>query len=245
MIKNNKPSVSLIVSSKSKTPPRLQEVKSTEWSFSFKYFKQIENFGLQSLNPNWFVSFIDRLKDLCNIEVERFKNDSNIKDGFRYHEIDWTAYNIPISRADCDWIDQEYLINETDFPFVQFHISKAFGRIVGFWNENDDMFYIVLLDPKHNIYPSKYSEYKIRDSHPLNCQYSSLLRDIEVVRKHAIKKCTDCNISIELGNLPMNLNNTNAIIFFLEDVYLDEFKKRIGNNPISEIIELGLVAYEP
>jgi len=42
----------------------------------------------------------------------------------------------------------------------------------------------------------------------------------------------------------MNLNNTNAIIFFLEDVYLDEFKKRIGNNPISEIIELGLVAYE-
>lgn len=240
MNKNRRPPIPSLSESASKKIPQPREVKKVEFSFSFRYFNQIPYFGLDTVQKNWFISLIERLKEFSKIDIEAIKTNNH--NHIRYHPIDWEAQNIPISRSDCRWIDKEYLENEEEFPFVQFHVSKALGRIVGFWNEDDSLFYIVLLDPLHNIQPSKKYDYKVRDSHPLSCQYSSLLKKIESIKKKITNSPSNSDIFKLINELPSNFIETNAVIFFLDDSYLTALKSRLQNNSLSDIIELGLLA---
>lgn len=138
--------------------PVLVDVGEKKWTFSFQYWKQIEFFGLDKSNPSWFVSLIEKLKDLSGKDVKNFVSTGEQRDAWRYHNINWNQTNIPIQREDLDWLDKDYRENEAEYPIVQFQVSQALGRVVGFWDENS-VFNILLLDPLHNIQPSKRYNY--------------------------------------------------------------------------------------
>lgn len=215
--------------------------KKSSWVFSFEYFRQIELFGLGEANTNWFISLLDVLKDLSKIKKEDFEKDRKIKAGYRYHEIDWAAHKIPIERKDIDWVKKEIIENEEDFPFYQFHVSKALGRVVGFWDiEELNKFQIVLLDYNHNLQPSKYNAYKIDDTTELRCEFKSLLVDIDNIKKF---KCDNANCSIlkEINKIPSKLNRGNFVYFLVEDEYYQDFKEKTKDKSIKELIELGLL----
>jgi hypothetical protein len=228
--------------SKSTTPVVGNQYKRPKtWSFSFCYFNQIKFFGLDRISPEWFVSFIERLQDLSNTDLEVFFKDTKKKLDYRYHEINWDSKNVPIKRADLKWLPSDYLNNENEYPFYQFQISKANGRVIGFWNEESSIFYIVLLDPHHNIQPSKSYNYKIDDCYPLSSQYSSLCKDIDdVLRTKSCKE--DCPVKIKLKSIPTQQNQTNIMYCYLEDDYYRELQDKLGTKSISDIIELGLLS---
>jgi len=95
------------------------------------------------------------------------------------------------------------LDNEDEFPLHQFQVSTTRGRIIGFDYEN--VFYIVLLDPLHNLQPSKNFNYEIDDCYPLSSHYDSLVQDIETLKN---KGCTnpDCEILRGLRLIPKKLS---------------------------------------
>lgn len=216
-------------------------LKKSNWVFSFEYFKQIELFGLGDANTNWFISLLEILKDLSKIKIEDFEKDRRLKTGYRYHEIDWNAHKIPIERKDLEWVKKEVIENEEDFPFYQFHVSKALGRVIGFWDiEEANKFQIVLLDYKHNLQPSQYNDYKINDTSELECEYRSLLVDLDNAKK---SKCENenCCILQAINKIPTKQNRGSFVHFLIEDDYFDDFIEKTKDKSIKEIIELGLI----
>lgn len=213
-----------------------------EWSFSFKYFKQIEYFGLDNIDPKWFVSLLEKLSDFCKIDRESFFKDHKFKTDNRYHKISWNATNIPIKKEDLNWIESEILTNDEEFPFLQFQISKALGRVVGFWNSN--IFNIVLLDPKHNIQPAggKY-QYRVDEANILTCKYTYLINKIDEIKKTPCT-CEQCNLHKELHLLQEDFHCDNFVYFQLDDEYYKEFKSKTEKISVRDIIELGLASYE-
>lgn len=214
------------------------------WSFSFQYFKQIEYFGLSGMSATWFVSLIDRLKDLSEMKLDDFAKNHLMKDTLRYHPINWHAKNIPIKKADIDWVDKRYTENDEEYPFIQFQISKALGRVVGFWSEESRQFFIVLLDPKHNIQPSKDYNYNVDDSPIEQCELSSILADIDHIKG---LQCSyeNCQYKAQLNLIPSKLNRGKLVYFNLEDDYYTYFIEKTKNKSIKQIIELGLLSDDP
>ncbi len=151
--------------------------KQKRWSFSFRFFKQIENFGASSCESKWFVSMLERLSDISGKTVEEITETPSWMDFYRFHPINWAKKNVPITRNDLNWIDSVYLGNEEEYPLYQFQISKATGRVVGFFDE-DWNFNIVLIDPLHNLQPSKYFDYRVTHCFPLDSEYESLRKKI-------------------------------------------------------------------
>lgn len=182
----------------------------------------------------------ERLKDLSAQEKDSFFRSPVTRDSYRYHEIDWSSIGIPIKREDLTWIHKDILSNEEEFPFFQFHISKAVGRIVGFWNPGASIFFIVLLDPMHTIQPSKFTSYKTRDADPLKCEYSSLLADIQEVKS---SNCSDleCKIKKEIQEIPTKQQTTNTFIFHLDDEYTELLKKLLNSRELVEVVKDGII----
>lgn len=217
--------------------------KAPKWAFSFKYFNQVQYFGLSESDPKWFVALLNRFRDLCKQDIESFFRDYTTRDAYRYHRIDWDAKNIPIQREECNWIEKHYLHNDVEYPFIQFQISQSLGRVIGFWDEGHTVFHIVLLDPLHNMQPAKSFGYKVDDCYPLSCHHSSLLIDIERLKQ---KQCSleGCHLYQGILTLPTRLNNTNIVMGHLEDEYMERLEKAKTKFSLSEIIEFGLLMAE-
>jgi len=211
------------------------------WSFSFRYFNQMEYFGLSETSTKWFVSLIERLRDLCKENIDSFFKDYGVKDANRYHKINWDAKNIPISRNNIDWVDKNIIENEEDYPFFQFQISKGLGRVIGFWNEDYRFFNIVLLDPKHNMQPSKDYDYKVDDTSIEHCELTSLLMDIDRIKG---MNCliNGCQCKEELNKMPTKLNRGRFVYFQIDDDYYGDFLEKTQNKSVKELIELGLLS---
>jgi hypothetical protein len=163
------------------------------WSFGFRFFREIKNFGLDSdqIDKKWPLSMIYRLGELSRITVASVMEGKGLRDGtLRIHDIDWNGKNVPIQRADLNWLDGDYLSNPAEFPLFQIAVSKAEGRLVGFLDE-DNVFQVVLLDPLHNAQPTKYHEYKVRLSHPLGCEVTSIRQRASAAS--AKSKANGCN----------------------------------------------------
>lgn len=216
--------------------------KNKKWAFSFEFFKQIPFFGLSRSESKWFVSLIERLKDLSQKERSAIFSDRSTKNFYRYHKINWESENIPINKSDITWVSKEYIGNDDDFPFHQFQISKGNGRVVGFWNEDHTIFYIVLLDPLHNLQPSKKYNYVVDDCYPLSCEYSSMQSDIHNVMREK-PKCDDCNIKNKISKIPTKLNQSTAIVGYLDDDFLKEYEKISHQKSLSEILEAGILSF--
>ncbi len=194
------------------------------WTFSFRFWKQIEFFGLDKSDPKWFVSLLTKLVELSKEDIDAFRADGRKKEAWRYHDISWTQQNIPIQRSDLTWLHPDYRENEADYPLVQFQVSQALGRVVGFWDE-EQVFNIVLLDPLHNIQPSKLFHYKVNPASPLPCKYSSLLHDIETVKKGECPT-PDCPVHQGLRTVPK------------QDHFYDVMILRLGESETSDVFDL-------
>lgn len=145
-------------------------------AFAFRFFREIENFGLDSrlINKTWLVSFLKRLQELSGMTVVDLTENRSVMEGtLRIHDIDWNWKNIPITRESLNWIDEDYLGNHEEFPIIQIAISRAMGRMVGFFDERNH-FQIILLDPLHNAQPSRHNEYKVRLCKPLGCEITAV-----------------------------------------------------------------------
>lgn len=156
-----------------------QVPKSQPWRFGFRHFRQIENFGLSaaSIKNSWLLSVLERFAELGNSSVDDILNDKRVAEANRCHEINWEQKNIPISIDDLDWIPEKFHKRE-EYPILQFAVSKAMGRLLGFFDE-EWTFQVVLLDPLHNAQPSKSYGYKVDPCSPLGCEITALRKRVD------------------------------------------------------------------
>lgn len=220
-------------------PKDNSQIKKIYWSFGFKFYKQIDLFGFSNIEMEWFTSVFERLRDTSKMEYTGMTGV--LENGYRYHIINWDSKKCPLIRDQFDWIDSNYLHNEIEYPFCQFHVSKGKGRIIGFWDENN-IFQIILLDPLHNLQPSSKVNYEIRDTFPIMSEYDSLLVDVQKILQ---KPCNhdDCSTVKELQSLPNRLNDSNIILAHLDDSYFEEYSKISKEKTISQILEAGILHY--
>jgi hypothetical protein len=171
------------------------------WLFSFRFWRQIEFFGLDRTPATWLVSVLDRLQQLSSKNVGDFIVDSAERDGWRYHKIDWEQPSIPVQREDLVWIDPLYLNNEDEFPLYQFQVSQTLGRVIGFWDENR-YFNIVFLDPFHNMQPTKRTGYRVDPCGPLE-EVASECADNGCDKGKRLTGFNDCKKQLQAFNVLM------------------------------------------
>lgn len=215
-------------------------------SFSFQFWKQSDFFGLDnevSKDPKWFVSLLAKLQDLSKYEADVFRADRNLNRHWRYHPIDWDATNVPVRREQCTWIHADYLGNPIEYPFVQFQVSMAFGRVVGFWENT--VFYIVLLDPMHNIQPSVKYNHTTWKTKTVECSYTDLLCKVDGYRKEIICDNQQCSLREDFATLARPSQFDEAILIPIDDddwqLINEILTLRPGMN-LSDILRSGISA---
>jgi len=112
-------------------------------SFSFRYYQDDKDkFSIGGRDARYLASLLRRLRDLSQLKAQEVIN--NQSKSLRCHGIVWldttepNGFGIP---------NEDMLVN---VPY-QFQISaNEYGRVHGFFSEN--VFYIVWLDPEHNLY---------------------------------------------------------------------------------------------
>lgn len=229
---------------RSNLPVTSSPKESNKFSFSFRFWKQIEYFGLSNSETKWFVSLLNQLNNLSSIDIDDFLKDGKQRNAYRYHKIKWDQKNIPVQRLELDWVDPFYLDNKDDYPFVQFKISFSFGRIIGFLDENR-VFNVVLLDPLHNIQPSKLYNYKVDNCYPLACKHTTLLSNInEILERESCPKNHDCSILNQFKILPLNNCLTAGVfIYLLKEHNYKEILRLIEEgtcDSVEQVLEYGI-----
>ena len=113
----------------------------TEKSFSFsfacfdrshKLFNLGNNEHGETVSSGWFLALLDCLKSVSNMDIVSMQTSSH-----DMHRIDWKKTNASVPDG------------EEQREYWQFRINKSRGRIIGFLI--DRVFYIVWLDPHHNL----------------------------------------------------------------------------------------------
>ena len=208
------------LTTKGNTKPRLATPKEEKKiTFSFAYFFQYPFFGLTGENANWFVSLIDRLKDLSGKSPE-ILGDYTSRKQYRIHPVDWNQPNIPIQRTDLHTVPKNYLDNDIEYPILQFTISRSMGRVAGFFDEESSVFYIVLLDPKHNLQPSKDHDYKVDDTTPLPTPYEVAL--------NLTKKCSQTAVCPVNNNRIISDDCFRVVFYDTDDANVIDALKQKG-----------------
>ena len=112
-------------------------------SFSFEALETTEYFNLDGTCVNWSLELLNMLKDVSSIKKEDLLNGSYAKSKYRVHshENATPPSKMPdgVELKDC----------------YQIRISKSKGGIHGVFNGN--IFYVIWLDPLHNMYPDERS----------------------------------------------------------------------------------------
>lgn len=220
------------------------------WNFSFRYWNQLKFFGLEGkgIGNDWLVSVLERLKQLSGDPIERVYRDSGTRDTLRFHAINWQAKNIPIKPVDIPSLPS-HCIDNPEFALHQFQISKAKGRVVGFFDENW-VFNIVLLDPLHNLQPSKHFDYQVNPCSPLSCEITSLREGI----KQGISDCKvdGCQAVQRVKNLVHQQEHYAEefqilMVKITDQSQLDWAKDLVAKGQVDSlaaIFEMGLLAVE-
>lgn len=118
-------------------------VKEKGFSISFSCFdRSQEEFNLGgcsgdgTIGGKWFLDLLDCLKNVGRMTIPELKASM-----YDLHPIDWDKTNV--GRPS----DSEQL------EYWQFRINKSRGRVIGF--KLDNIFYVVWLDPHHNLTDSE------------------------------------------------------------------------------------------
>ncbi|MFS2722960.1 hypothetical protein AAH081_08075 [Bacteroides thetaiotaomicron] len=216
-----------------------KEVKRRKITFSFSYFKQIPDFEVGGCSQGWHIGLMERLGALGNMTPQEVLEENKGSIALRCHPIDWNAKNVPIQRKDLDWLPDEILNNETDFPIMQFSISKSTGRIVGYFDREPSIFHIVLLDPNHNIQPAKKTNYQIQPTTKGISQYDELLNKLERIKK-IVEECPDksCKLHAHIESIE-ELHN-NIVYVGLDGDFYSVYQEILQEHSLKEIFEQGI-----
>jgi hypothetical protein len=115
--------------------------------FSLKFYEPShEVFHCKDCSPGYFQSLLERMKQLSTMRVSELTNRTNSTT--RFHRIDWEPGKVSVTSFGIrGW-------KECDDDAWQFSITaNEHGRVHGFLIEN--IFYVVWLDPNHQLYPGK------------------------------------------------------------------------------------------
>jgi hypothetical protein len=218
-----------------------KNIKRKNLSFSFSYFNQVPNyFGIGMCSKEWHVGLIERLKTLGKMTPEQIFENNKGNKSLRCHPINWESKNVPIKRNDLTWLPSEILNNEEDFPIVQLSISNASGRIIGFLDRDSSIFHIVMLDPHHNIQPSKKTNYQIQPTTNGLSQYDDLLSKLDKL-KSIVSSCkTNCELHNHIQVI--DSQHDHIIYFRLDDSFYDEYHTITQKYSNKDIIEHGIIA---
>ena len=225
---------SLVTSSQEK------DIKKRKLMFSFSFFKQIKHFELDECSKEWHIGLLERLQTLGNMTLQEILEDNKGSKALRCHPIDWNAKNVPIQRKDLNWLPKEILDNEEDFPMMQIAISTSTGRIVGYIDRDSSIFHIVLLDPKHNIQPSKKNDYQVQPTQKAVSQYDELLKKLELVRD-IVKDCKDKDCKLHGHIESMDKLHQNIVYIGLDDDFYDKYQEIFKKHSLEEIFETGIM----
>lgn len=119
-------------------------VKNNGISFSFSCFdRETDLFNLGgnkgdgTVGGKWFIRLLDRLKEVSGKTIAELKNKP-----FCLHPVKWEYAN-----ATCP-----ATLEQADY--WQFRVDKSNGRVIGILI--DSVFYVVWLDPYHNLTDSEH-----------------------------------------------------------------------------------------
>jgi hypothetical protein len=222
------------------------EKKAKPWLFSFRFWGQIRHFGLDTSTPSWFVALLEKFVECSKEDLDKFRSDLDKRAAYRFHEIDWGHKGVPIQRAHLGWVDAEFLNNPIEYPFVQFQISQALGRVVGFFDDKE-VFNVVLLDPRHNIQPSKYTSYKVRPCNPLPTDYQVLASEGLKIANTEWCQDSTCSMRPRLLEISRETTQRGLILLNIDAKLYDKIHKLIDENKIETLehhMEMALMMYE-
>lgn len=171
------------------TKEQLEEIESRrnkELVFSWRFFDRFnEMFNMGNTERSWFISLLDAFKSLSSMTVMEFRQQASRR-GLRVHSHNW-------KKATAKFNFPESFFEQHQDDCLQFSISKANGRVHGFLIDN--IFYIVWLDPDHNLYPTRESNWKViehefpvTDYEILQYKYEKLKEENEKL-KEDLKTC--------------------------------------------------------
>ena len=216
-----------------------KEVRRRKITFSSSYFKQIPNFELGGCSQGWHVGLIERLGVLGNMTPQEVLEENKGSIALRCHPIDWSAKNIPVQRKELDWLPDEILDNEEEFPMMQFSISKSTGRIVGYFDRDPYIFHVVLLDPNHNIQPAKKTNYQIQPTTKGISQYDELLNKMERIKK-IVANCPDKNCKLHAHITTIEELHENIVYIGLDGDFYSTYQGILQDHSLQEILEQGI-----
>jgi hypothetical protein len=226
-----------------KPVPGQEKSKASDlWRFSFRYWQQIEYFGLEGKDGPWFISMLERMRELSRVSVNRIQTDGGLQVSLRYHGVNWGQTNIPIQRKDLISLPSDIRENENDYPFYQFSVSRALGRIAGFWD--GFVFNIVLIDPYHNLQPSKDYDYKVTPTLEMPSEHETLLAKLNRI-KNAPANCPHGQCSTQNAINFIHLENESFGIVYLEAAYFKAAKELVRDGKaksVEELLELGILS---
>ena len=217
-----------------------RNIKKEKMIFSFFHFKEIKNFEIGNCSSKWYFSLLKRLSVLESMTSEQLLEDNRSGKALRCHPINWSMKNVPIKRTDLIWLPKEILENEAEVPIMQLSISTGTGRIIGYLDKNSSVFYIILLDPNHNIQPCKKDNWQIQPTKKGFSQYDDLLTKIDSIYEF-IKKCphsSECEIPSKIEEI----NTENNIIYtILDDEFYLNYQEQLEKYTLQEIVESGIL----
>jgi hypothetical protein len=118
-------------------------------SFSFRHLQtQHAKFGFDHCESGYFLIFLQRIRELSSWTQERFVTE--LSKSWRIHRIDWQ--DARVSENTFGTGPNGTATEEHDAHAWQFQLSaNEHGRVHGFLVA--DTFYLVWLDPDHQLYP--------------------------------------------------------------------------------------------
>ena len=183
--------------------PRVTAKPDGECKFSFSHWTQIQNFGLDCdyVDIAWLSSLLTQLKELSNHTVEDIFTDRRLAEVLRYHPIDLGGSGTTMTKEEFWGLIPEGYRNE-EYEIAQFQITMSKGRVIGFF-DHEWVFRVVLLDPMHNMIPSKDSNYKIRKTTDLLTPYQKLENQFSGLKSKIEDICpqSDCEVHSDLKSV--------------------------------------------
>lgn len=218
-----------------------KNIKKEKLIFSFLHFRQITNFEIGDCSSKWHVSLINRLSTLGNMTTQEVLEDNRGSEALRCHPIEWSQKKIPIVKSDLSWLPSGILDNDSDFPIMQFSLTTGTGRIIGYFDRDTSIFYIVLLDSKHNIQPSKKNNYQIQPTTKGVSQYDDLLTKINSI-DDIIGKCSHSSVCKVLPHIANTKVEHNMVYTLLDDDFYSNYRELLKKYSLQEILENGIVS---
>jgi hypothetical protein len=225
-----------------KVPPKNVKLNSQPHnytiSFSYKYYNQIKDFGMEGAADIWISSLLARQKELSSFNP---KSLTEFNRHFRLHPISlkdkskmavFEKLDLPAHLATKEQLEESGI--------SQIAISKGNGRLIGFFGaENYDRstFYILFIDKNHNLYPNENFENILPNK--LNCMFSNLVGSLD----EAIQNNDKINQDGKLELKKIIKNSTiygSTLILVLTKKEIEQIKEIYYEGEIDAIKELLL-----